>query len=479
MPVMPMRNGWVVGVLALALGCSARGGGSTTVIDDDAGPADTGTPTPNDTGTPTPNDTGTPSTDLGQPVECPAPRVRCGAACVDVRTDLANCGGCGLACTGGMTCQGAQCVSTGPTCNAPRTRCGDACVDTTSSTDHCGACNRACTPGQRCAAGSCQAPPSCTAPQVFCGVGCANTLTDTRNCGVCGLSCASDERCANGVCTRGTPPVDAGTPTGTSPAGRACAGETTACGSLMCFGDIGSGHCTASCTQGSTSAEQAQCGGPGGTCLQLASPNPSGSTPAERMGIGYCSQLCAPSAAAGSAQACRPGLVCTRSWLRNTAYMTETPGCLPHCTSNTQCTGAVASDGQGGVVEAPFCDLRLGTCRAVAVPSTLLPDGSPCNPQLEISTRQCRGACFVTGTPTQGLCGSFLNLATATSCPDDPNNIQPRAPQDDNLALCIFRDCTTTSQCGSGLICRYPEANGQIRSDLDRSCDYPTSLQPR
>jgi hypothetical protein len=49
----------------------------------------------------------------------------------------------------------------------------------------------------------------------------------------------------------------------------------------------------------------------------------------------------------------------------------------------------------------------------------------------------------------------------------------------DNLALCVYRDCTATSQCGTGLICRYPESNGQVRTDLDRSCDYPTAAQPR
>lgn len=480
---MLKRSVWVVCGVMLAAGCSARGGGSTTVVEEDAGNTrtDTGSVSTDTGSTVNPTDTGNPD----PPPDCPAPRVVCGRACVDARSDNNHCGGCGIVCTDGAVCQSAQCVTMGPSCDAPRTRCDGACIDPRTSPTHCGVCNRACAGGQSCVNGTCTAPPSCTAPQVLCNNGCTNPLTDARNCGVCGLACASDERCTNGVCTRGTPPpTDAGMPpTGNAVAGRACASDPTVCGSaLTCFGDIGSGHCSARCTNGSATSEATQCGGAGGTCVQLVSPNPSGTTQDERTGFAYCAQQCDPQAPAGTSLACRAGMVCTRGWLRNTTYMTETAGCIPHCTSDAQCAGAVTADAQGMGVPAPFCEVRVGSCRP-ARPNidSLRADGQPCNPQTERTTRQCRGLCLPVNaqSPTQGLCGSIINLGVTTSCPDDATNVLPRAPMGDNLALCVYRDCTATSQCGTGLICRYPESNGQVRTDLDRSCDYPTAAQPR
>ena len=470
---MQMRSGLVLCALALSLGCSARGGGGTTVIQDDAGPSDTGSTSPTDTGsTSNPTDTGTP------PMECPAPRVRCGAACVDVRTDMGNCGGCGLACTGGMVCQGAQCVTTGPTCNAPRTRCGEACVDTTSSTDHCGGCDRACTPGQRCASGSCQAPPSCTPPQVFCGAGCANTNTDPRHCGVCGLACASDERCTNGVCVRGTPPTDAGTPTGNTRAGGPCRGdEDCGDGELGCLRFLsGQGFCTNTCEQGTLTGERNACGGTGGTCVS--------GVPLTAMGgmrlPGACTRSCVPTATTVSSGACPAGQVCTGFWYNNTGGMPDNPGCWPHCTTNAHCTGA--QDAMGTPL--PSCNVRTGQCSPAPSNPALRADGSPCNPQ-EVQTTmipQCRGICFSLSSmrPTQGLCGSFLNTAQTSSCPDTPSTVQPRAAPGDNYALCIFRECTSSSQCGAGTICIYPEdGTGTPVTTAPRVCLYPSAAQPR
>jgi hypothetical protein len=42
---------------------------------------------------------------------CVTPKVTCGGQCVDTKTDVANCGGCGLACPSGETCCGASCSS--------------------------------------------------------------------------------------------------------------------------------------------------------------------------------------------------------------------------------------------------------------------------------------------------------------------------------------------------------------------------------
>ncbi|NOJ79561.1 DUF4215 domain-containing protein [Myxococcus xanthus] len=41
---------------------------------------------------------------------CPAPRVQCGAQCVDVSSDESNCGACGVVCPAAKTCSSGVCV---------------------------------------------------------------------------------------------------------------------------------------------------------------------------------------------------------------------------------------------------------------------------------------------------------------------------------------------------------------------------------
>lgn len=41
---------------------------------------------------------------------CPAPRVQCGAQCVDVSSDVSNCGACGVVCPAAKTCSSGFCV---------------------------------------------------------------------------------------------------------------------------------------------------------------------------------------------------------------------------------------------------------------------------------------------------------------------------------------------------------------------------------
>jgi hypothetical protein len=65
-----------------------------------------------------PKDSGQP--DAGAPpVTCSNGQTTCGGNCVDTKTDLKNCGGCGNACGGGQSCQDSQCISPGPQFNVP------------------------------------------------------------------------------------------------------------------------------------------------------------------------------------------------------------------------------------------------------------------------------------------------------------------------------------------------------------------------
>lgn len=111
--------------------------------------------------------------------------------------------------------------------------CGAGCVDVKTDSANCGSCGRVCAGGTVCAAGTCQTPVSCSTGSVssICtsdaGVGTCchgacgqiDTLNDPANCGVCGAACPSNATCQNGNCR-----TDAGviTACGTCPSGTDC-----------------------------------------------------------------------------------------------------------------------------------------------------------------------------------------------------------------------------------------------------------------
>ncbi|MHB8419608.1 MAG: hypothetical protein ACYDCL_16145 [Myxococcales bacterium] len=171
----------------------------------------------------------------------------CGSSCVDIGSDVQNCGGCGIACTAGALCLQQQCVP--PSCAglAPTSACllpdgglgaccSGSCVGSNDPAN-CGRCDEVCPVGSACSDGSCVAngqpvqcvlgavcpdgtgctddgcfPLECQADQqdqpcayadeaapgansapletggvgTCCGGQCVSTLADPRNCGGCG-----------------------------------------------------------------------------------------------------------------------------------------------------------------------------------------------------------------------------------------------------------------------------------------------------
>jgi hypothetical protein len=85
---------------------------------------------------------------------CTGGTTLCGASCVDLNTDAANCGVCGTACTGPYSCESGIC-----TCPAGYEDCGDVCADLDIDVDNCGSCGNPC--NGVCSGGACQAS-SCT-----------------------------------------------------------------------------------------------------------------------------------------------------------------------------------------------------------------------------------------------------------------------------------------------------------------------------
>ena len=160
--------------------------------------------------------------------------------CVDLQSDLNNCGECGGFCEG--NCISGVCVDPcGNMCSSGDTCCNGTCSNTTSDTNNCGVCGNICDSEESnaCVNGSCKCGSS-NACDVASGAECCTTsckyvATDVTNCGGCGIACAIGETCQNGSCMCGS--------------GAACTGTQGCCGS-QCV-DLQSeqycGSCSNSC----------------------------------------------------------------------------------------------------------------------------------------------------------------------------------------------------------------------------------------
>jgi uncharacterized protein (TIGR03382 family) len=202
---------------------------------------------------------------------------------VDTRTDVLNCGGCGIACgypNAGALCQDGQCAL-GPcaeffgNCDASPLNgcevdllgdeahcgsCGNACslpnavADCTGATcvvnactpgwgdcdgaaasgcetalgtvDHCGSCLDSCAfphASSGCTGGACVLE-GCASGYGDCDAdpqnGCEEPLTSTSHCGACGNACPAGQTCVGGGCTAGCPDAD-----GDGHAANGCGGD--------------------------------------------------------------------------------------------------------------------------------------------------------------------------------------------------------------------------------------------------------------
>ncbi|WP_437636266.1 MXAN_6577-like cysteine-rich protein [Sorangium sp. So ce854] len=123
---------------------------------------------------------------------CGEDETLCGARCVDLESDAANCGDCGVQCGAGRVCAAGDCA-----CSAELTECDDACVDVQSDRAHCGGCGAPCGPSQLCVEGAC----ACAAELTECGGACVNLETSEQHCGGCDNACERGSFCQAGACT--------------------------------------------------------------------------------------------------------------------------------------------------------------------------------------------------------------------------------------------------------------------------------------
>ena len=133
---------------------------------------------------------------------CPPELEYCGAVdlCRDLSSDPLHCGAYQNPCASGV-CVGGVCAPAGG-CAPGQTDCGGVCVDTCCDNNNCGACGNVCPAGLTCFEGVCDCPSGlcCAEGEVLCDGACVATCCDNNNCGACGNVCAPGFTCFEGVC---------------------------------------------------------------------------------------------------------------------------------------------------------------------------------------------------------------------------------------------------------------------------------------
>jgi hypothetical protein len=149
-----------------------------------------------------------------------------GGGCTDVRVDNKNCGRCGTACAGGLTCVSGACLALVCTTSTQNASCADdggtsgnccsgACVHKGTDPLNCGQCGRFCVGSETCVGGSCGVDVCDPSSQgnachrdagiylsigTCCSSACLDSRTDRNNCGGCGRVCPGDAGCVSGNC---------------------------------------------------------------------------------------------------------------------------------------------------------------------------------------------------------------------------------------------------------------------------------------
>lgn len=138
---------------------------------------------------------------------CKGDSISCDHICTNIKTDIANCGGCAAIgenkpCKPNETCKDGACTCMDPSKSCASTGGGSVCTNVQSDAQNCGVCGNVCGPDKMCYNGSCVCDiyrgfRSCdpSNPSV-----CSNVTTDSNHCGLCSISCTSDKECKNRVC---------------------------------------------------------------------------------------------------------------------------------------------------------------------------------------------------------------------------------------------------------------------------------------
>jgi hypothetical protein len=170
---------------------------------------------------------------------CSGKTTDCQGDCVNLESNVNNCGTCGHACPTGLYCTKGECVlrlvclenqtqcssyycsdlntssfdcgACGIKCSFDlpvQTCCNGTCKSLQTDPDNCGICGLQCSPSEVCCAGicvnsgnnPCKCEPECPEELTCCNNSCMNLMTNTDNCGRCGNACTSPNFCQGGMC---------------------------------------------------------------------------------------------------------------------------------------------------------------------------------------------------------------------------------------------------------------------------------------
>jgi outer membrane protein assembly factor BamB len=331
---------------------------------------------------------------------CQMPLTLCGDTCVDERSNVDNCGGCGNKCAdlahGTRGCANNVCIVAA--CDTGFRDCDGAVnngceVDITSDGNNCGACGNVCANGQMCAAGKCTI--TCTMPEVACNMTCIDVRSDPDNCGACGMACANvangTRACANSMCTVGG--CNAGFANCDGVVANGCeinlatdGNNCGACGKMCTNGQVCTNSlCAQSCMQPQMAcgnvcvdprSDVANCGGCGKVCPNVANGVPACAN--SLCGIGSCNGSfrdcnaqaqdgCEIDTASSVANCGGCGKACA-------AVANGTPGCM------------------GGACAIGSCNAGFGDCDGAS--------GNGCEVNLNSNVMNC------------GMCGKFCPAVT-------------------------------------------------------------------
>jgi len=378
------------------------------------------------------------ATDAAVDVACTATQVRCpNGACANVATDSNNCGGCGIMCRTGTSCQSGQCLAIMCSGATPDV-CGNTCVNRLTDVNNCGTCGRVCPTGSTCTNGACicsdPSTVACTQTNM-----CANLATSTTNCGACGRNCGTGGTCVSGVCM-------------CAPGAVMCNGSCALLATdLNNCGTCGNRCATnGSCVSGvcNCPAGEIKCGT---LCVSLAT---------DVNNCGGCGNNC------GTGQTCVSGQCnCTAPL---TTCGTNPTRCADLQTSNRDC-GTCGNRCQGGqTCAAGTCSCPQGSVwdaansRCVVLssdPNNCGAIGATCNNQQWCTSGQCQcrpgfaGAnCTISLNSDSQNCGSLGNVCAGASprCVDGVcRAVCPGGPYDPGCAAgqCVNTD-TNPMHCG-------------------------------
>ncbi|MBX7194396.1 MAG: hypothetical protein K1X94_20240 [Sandaracinaceae bacterium] len=400
----------------------------------------------------------------------------CTNACVNLQTDVNNCGGCGVRCGAGETCMAGSCrcgasassVGGGEACAGGGNECcSNTCVVVATSTSHCGVCGNVCGPSETCSGGHCACGGS-VAPatgEACSGTGnecCSGTCTDIRStassCGMCGRNCATIavnavETCVSSTCDYsscdpnffdcdGMHPngceVDLRLLPNCGGCGNTCSGvahATAICLASTCdysacasgFLDCSGGHGDGCETPSNTS----NCGACGNVCGTNESCN----------GSGDCQCGTGPSAASG--EACTGGTpdCCGNACVNLTNNVNNCGACGNRCGAGETCSGGRCTCGgtMGTMGSGEAC---TGASNECCGSSCVVTSGSTSN------CGACGNVCGAGETCSSGRCtcgGTMGTMGSGEACTGASNECCGTS--------CVVTN-TSTSNCGAcGNVC--------------------------